>query len=123
REPGHARGEGGEIPAPECVNHPDPKGCNAAVDILTSDDNYVPSALWKRKDIHVESDEEMLSHGVPKAITLYKSKIIERLIAEQQALLTDDDLTEEMQSEIMARLNKYNKVKVQIAKKIQRLIL
>lgn len=123
REQWHALGEGVEIPSHYFVNHPDPEVCNAAVDLLTSDDNYVPSALWKRKDIHVESEEEMLSHGVPKAITLYKSKIIERLIAEQQALLTADDLSEEMQSEIMARLNKYNKVKVQIAKKIQRLIL
>lgn len=123
REQWHALGEGVEIPSHYFVNHPDPEVCNVAVDLLTSDDNYVPSALWKRKDIHVESEEEMLSHGVPKAITLYKSKIIERLIAEQQALLTADDLSEEMQSEIMARLNKYNKVKVQIAKKIQRLIL
>ncbi len=64
----------------------------------------------------------MLSHGVPKAIALYKSKIIERLIAEQ-ALLTDEELPEDNQSEIMARLNRYNKAKVQIAKKLQRLIL
>ncbi len=123
RERWRESGEGVEIPSHYFVNHPDPEVCNAAVDILTSDDNYVPSALWKRKDIHVESEAEMLSHGVPKAITLYKSKIIERLIAEQQALLTADDLSEDEQSEIMARLNKYNKVKVQIAKKIQRLIL
>ena len=27
------------------INHPDPAVCNAAVDILTSDDNYVPSEL------------------------------------------------------------------------------
>ena len=53
----------------------------------------------------------MLSHGVPKAIALYKSKIIERLIAEQQALLTDEELPEDKQSEIMARLNRYNKAK------------
>ncbi len=123
REQWRALGEGVEVPSQYFVNHPDPEVCNVAVDILTSDDNYVASALWKRKDIHVESEEEMLSHGVPKAITLYKSKIIERLIAEQQALLASDDLSEEAQTEIMARLNRYNKVKVQIAKKIQRLIL
>ena len=114
---------GVEVPSHRFVNHPDPEVCNAAVDILTADDNYVPSQLWKRKDIHVESEEEMLSHGVPKAIALYKSKIIERLIAEQQALLTDEELPEDKQSEIMARLNRYNKAKVQIAKKLQRLIL
>ncbi len=123
REQHEALGEGVEVPSHRFVNHPDPEVCNAAVDILTADDNYVPSQLWKRKDIHVESEEEMLSHGVPKAIALYKSKIIERLIAEQQALLTDEELPEDKQSEIMARLNRYNKAKVQIAKKLQRLIL
>ena len=123
REQHEALGEGVEVPSHRFVNHPDPEVCNAAVDILTADDNYVPSQLWKRKDIHVESEEEMLSHGVPKAISLYNSKIIERRIAEQQALLTDEELPEDKQSEIMARLNRYNKAKVQIAKKLQRLIL
>jgi DNA primase len=67
REQHEALGEGVEVPSHRFVNHPDPEVCNAAVDILTADDNYVPSQLWKRKDIHVESEEEMLSHGVPKA--------------------------------------------------------
>ena len=44
-------------------------------------------------------------------------------VMEQQALLTDEELPEDKQSEIMARLNRYNKAKVQIAKKLQRLIL
>ena len=59
REQHEALGEGVEVPSHRFVNHPDPEVCNAAVDILTADDNYVPSQLWKRKDIHVESEEEM----------------------------------------------------------------
>ena len=42
-------GEGVEVPAHLFINHPDPAVCNAAVDILTSDDNYVPSKLWEQK--------------------------------------------------------------------------
>ena len=93
-----------------------------SVDILTADDNYVPSELWRRKEIHLETDAEMLAVGVPKAVTLYKSKVVEALIKELQAKL-DDELPDDEMKEIMQRLTGYNKVKVTIANKIQRLIL
>jgi len=115
-------GTGVEVPAHCFLNHPDPEVCNASVDILTSDDNYVPSQLWRRKDIHVESEAEMLAVGVPKAVTLYKSKVIERLIKEQQARLAQE-LSEEEECEVMRRLTAYNRAKVAIANKLQRMIL
>lgn len=116
-------GEGAEIPAHYFINHEDPQVCNAAVDILTSDDNYVPSEIWRKKDVHVESDEEMLAVGVPKAITLYKSKIIERLIAEQKARLADPELDDSQLADITIYLSKLNNAKVKLSKKLQRLIL
>ncbi len=73
-------GVGVEVPAHLFTNHSDPEVCNVSVDLLFSDDNYVPSELWKRKDVHVESDAEMLAVGVPKAVALYKTKVIEGLI-------------------------------------------
>jgi len=116
-------GTGTEVPAHCFLNHIDPEVCNASVDILTSDDNYVASQLWRRKDIHVESDAEMLAVGVPKAVTLYKSKVIESYIKEWQAKLADESLTDEQVGEVIQRLAGFNKVKVTIAKKLQRLIL
>ena len=116
-------GEGAEIPAHYFINHEDPQVCNAAVDILTSGDNYVPSEIWRKKDVHVESDEEMLAVGVPKAITLYKSKIIERLIAEQKTKLADPELDDGQLADITIYLSKLNNAKVQLSKKLQRLIL
>ena len=116
-------GTGTEVPAHWFLNHPDPEVCNLAVDLLTSDDNYVPSVIWKRKDIHIETEAEMLAVGVPKAVTLYKSKVIERLIAEQQARLADATLSEEEQQRILRMLSKLNGMKVTISKKLQRLIL
>ena len=115
-------GEGVEVPAHLFINHPDPAVCNAAVDILTSDDNYVASQLWRRKDIHVESDAEMLAVGVPKAVTLYKSKVIESYIKEWQAKLADESLGRAGRRGDPAAAG-FNKVKVTIAKKLQRLIL
>ena len=115
-------GEGVEIAAHHFINHTDPDVCNASVDILTSDDNYVPSEIWRKKDRHIESEEEILAAGVPKAITLYKSKIVERLIAEQYALLADEP-SEERQSEIVQQIDRLNNIRTMLANKLQRLIL
>ena len=123
REKWRELGTGVEVPAQVFVNHPDPEVCNVSVDILTSDDNYVPSELWRRKEIHIDTDAEMLAVGVPKAVTLYKSKVIEGYIKEWQAKLADESLTEEQQNEVIQRLAGFNKVKVTIARKLQRLIL
>ena len=123
REQWEQLGTGVEVPAYVFLNHIDPEVCNRSVDILTSDDNYVASELWKRKEVHVESEAEMLAVGVPKAVTLYKSKVIESLIRELQERLAGEALSEEEESDIVQRLNNYNRVKVAIARKLQRLIL
>ena len=115
-------GTGTEVPAHCFLNHIDPEVCNMSVDILTADDNYVLSELWQRKEIHVDSDAEMLAVGVPKAVTLYKSKVIEALIKELQAKLADE-LSDDEQKDIMQRLAAYNQVKKTIANKIGRPIL
>ncbi|WP_296114887.1 DNA primase [uncultured Alistipes sp.] len=116
-------GPGVEVPVRLFLNHVDPEVCNAAVDLLTADDNYVASELWRRKEVHVESEAEMLAVGVPKAVTLYKSKVIDSLIKELNARLADDTLTDAEQEEVLRRLDGYNRVKVQIAHKLRRLIL
>ena len=116
-------GPGVEVPVRLFLNHVDPEVCNAAVDLLTADDNYVASELWRRKEVHIESEAEMLAVGVPKAVTLYKSKVIDSLIKELNARLADDTLTDAEQEEVLRRLDGYNRVKVQIAHKLRRLIL
>ena len=121
REQWEQLGTGVEVPVHLFINHVDPEVCNTAVDILTSDDNYVPSEIWKRKDIHVESDAEMLAVGVPKAVTLYKSKVIEGMIRDLQERLADEGLGEE--DTLLQRLAGLNRVKVSIARKLQRSIL
>ena len=111
------------MPAHFFLNHPDPEVCNVSVDILTSDDNYVPSELWRRKEIHIDTDAEMLAVGVPKAVTLYKSKVIERMSRELREKLQDENLTDDEMQDIMQRLSNLNRGKVSIARKLHRLIL
>ncbi|MDE5579107.1 MAG: DNA primase [Alistipes sp.] len=116
-------GVGTEVPAHVFLNHIDPEVCNRSVDLLFSDDNYVASELWKRKEVHVESAAELLATGVPKAVALYKTKVIERLLKECQAKLGEEGLTDEQEAEIMQRMAALNRAKVTMAKKLQRLIL
>ena len=116
-------GSGVKVPEQYFVNHVDPEVCNMAVDILTAEDNYVPSELWRQKDVHVESEVEILSIGVPKAIMLYRSKVVERMYAAIQARLSDSNLSEEEVQECVMQLTKLNHVKNAISRQSQRLIL
>ena len=114
---------GVEISVQHFINHINPDVCNKTVEILTSDDNYVASELWRKKDVHIESESEILSVGVPKAIMLYRSKVVERMIAAIHSRLGDDTLSDEQQGEMVMQLDRLNQVKLAIAKEIQRLIL
>lgn len=116
-------GSGVEIPTRHFVNHHNPEVCKVAVDVLSSDDNYVPSQIWTQKEIHVESEMEMLSAGVPRCMALYKSKVIERMVKELNEKLHDETLTEEQLTDILQRLSMLNSAKVQLAKKVDRLLL
>lgn len=104
------------------MTHPDPDVCKVSVDIFFSD-NYVISRLWVLKEVHIESNDEILAEGVPKAIALYKSKVIDSLIKEQQMRLEEESATEETMKDALQRLAMLNSARVAIAKKLKRLIL
>lgn len=116
-------GSGVEIPTRHFVNHLNPEVCKVAVDVLSSDDNYVASEIWRLKEIHVESDMELLAAGVPRCMALYKSKVIERLVKELNDQLHNEELTDEQTSEILQRLSLLNSARVQLARKVDRLLL
>ena len=116
-------GVGVEVPLQYFVNHPDPEVCNMSVDIMTSDDNYVPSEIWKQKDVHVESESEILATGVPKAIMIYRSKIVERMIDVQHERLRSGELSDEEESECVMLIARLNQVKNTLSKRSDRLIL
>ena len=116
-------GLGVEIPAHYFTNHADVEVCNLSIQLLTAEDQYVASELWRRKEVHVESESELLAVGVPKVMLLYKSKVIDRLIAVQQERLTSEDIDEEQESECLRMLAQLNQVKLKVAKASQRLIL
>lgn len=116
-------GEGVEVPTSALLEHDNAEVCNRTVDILTSDDNYIPSQIWSQRDIHVDSEEEILTAGVPKAIMLYKFKILERSINALHNQLQNSELSEDEQIAIIQKLSRLNQGKVLIANKLDRLIL
>ena len=105
------------------INHPDPEVCNAVVDLLTYDENYPVSKLWKRFDIVVESEQDRLPTALPRAVILYKSKVIDDIIAELRTRLNDPSLSEEEQIEITRQISILNQERNSISKKLERLIV
>ncbi|MCC8034463.1 MAG: DNA primase [Rikenellaceae bacterium] len=105
------------------INHPDPEVCNAAVDILTDNDNYVVSKLWQKYDIIVENESDKLAESVPRTVILYKSKAIERIIADLRGQLGREGLSDEELAEVTFRISTLNRERMAIAKKLSRLIL
>lgn len=117
------KGEGKEIDTLLFTQHANPNVCEKASDIIASDSNYVPSEIWRKKDVHIESDEELLAMGVHKAIMLYRSKIIDNLIAEQNALLANEELSEEEHNECIKEITKLNKIKNALSRKSNRVVI
>ena len=105
------------------INHPDPEVCNVVVDLLTYDENYPVSKLWKRFDIVVESEQDRLPTALPRAVILYKSKVIDNIIAELRLRLNDTSLSEEEQIEITQQISILNQERTSISKKLERLIV
>ncbi len=113
-------GEGVEVPMQKMTMHPDPQVCSTVIDLLTSDDNYVISKIWEQKDIHIESDAEQLADAVPKAMVLFKWRMLDMRIAELQAMLDSDTLDDENMQRVLSMYTKYQAARVKIATTLKR---
>ena len=114
---------GEEVALSLFINYPSSSVASMAVDLLTMDDNYVPSKLWSEHDIGISSEKDRLSEALPRAIMLYKSKVIERLSATFQAQLDDPNTGEDEALEIVGKLRALNNERNDISRKLKRLIL
>ncbi len=105
------------------INYPDPVVCDMVVGLLTSDDNYVASSMWKKHDIIVESEEQRLGVAIPRTIIIYKCKIIEGIIKQLTAKLCEEGLGEEDAMRVSQQISALNKERISISKKLSRLII
>ena len=67
--------------------------------------------------------EEILALGVPKAVILYKSNAIKKLIDEQMKRLASEELSDDDESAVMNLIATLNREMVSISHKVQRTIL
>lgn len=115
--------QGESIEINHFINFPDPEICNAVVDLLTYDDNYIASKLWKKHDIVVETEQERLPVAVPRAVILYKSKVIEQIIAKINLKLQDETISDDELVKLTHQISALNNERIAIAKRLSRLIL
>lgn len=111
-------GEGVEVSPHIFINHHSSIISKASIDLLTSDDSYVISKIWEQKEVHLTTDEEQLSEGVPKVVILFKWRTLDKHIVELQKRIGNEDDLEA----VMQMLSKYQAARVTIAKKMGRLI-
>lgn len=116
-------GSGVEVPQHYFVNHSDPAVCTAAVDLLTSEDNYVASRLWELHDVNVTSEQERLSVAVSRAIILYKAAAIKKIISDLMDELKREDLDEEAQAAILHNISLLNDERRIISDRLDRTVL
>lgn len=109
-------GEGCEVPTQDFFMHPNPDVSSMAVTLLTADDMYVISKIWEQKDVHVGTDEEQLSEGVPTTMILYKWRILDRRIDELMQRVDNEDA----ELETVSILADYQRARVEIAKLLNR---
>ena len=114
---------GEKVPEHHFIEMDNPEASSAAVDILTENDNYKQSRIWKDHDIYIESEEERLGRIIPKTILLYKSKYIEVMIEEKRRELAalDDESDEYM--EVLTQINNLLTVRTNMAEQTERNIL
>ncbi|MFI3305390.1 MAG: DNA primase [Rikenellaceae bacterium] len=122
REQWERLGVGVEVPASTFLQSDDKDLCNRAVEILSSDDNYVMSQIWTQRNLPTGSGTEVLAAGIAKSSMLYKSKSLDRMIREQHKLL--QSLTDETeQLAVVQEIMRLNAIKVTLAHQSKRMIL
>ena len=114
----------GRTPLPEeFTSHSDIAVCDAVTDLFFIDDQYAMSEIWTKKEVHTTTESEVLGNGVPKAMLLFKTKVVSARLNELQAALQREDISEEEELEIASQMVSLNRLKVILSKKTNRLTI
>jgi DNA primase len=92
-------------------------------DIIMQDEKLRPSKLWEEYDMPVCPDRLRLSDLIPRTINIYKSKIVEQMIAQIQSRLDSPELSEEEIVGLIDRIKLLNESRVYFCQKYTRIII
>ncbi len=116
--------EEGMVPeARNFLHHPDVKVSELAVNILSS--AYQPSKLWEKHSAHIETEEMILSKAVPKAVIVYKTKIIQTVMGKLLVQLGEHTKNGEIDgvNGILAQYTQLTTLKMKLSKELDRVVL
>lgn len=102
------------------VNSEDSEISSTVIDMLSKNEAYVASKLWAQIDESVIDVEYSLNVAVPKALALYKQKVIENMLTEvKKELATCSDVTQSL--EILKKIQTLESTRKLICQKFQRI--
>lgn len=113
--------DGGRLLEPRhYTEHEDQRVASFAAEVLMRVDVYSASKMWERYEIRVTTERERLAVAVPKAIVIYKTKVIGAEIACLQAQMGAD--LDGIDMEVVERIKALNGSKSVMNERYKRLI-
>lgn len=104
------------------INHTDPEISQIAVDLLS--EKYTLSRIWEKHKAEVTEGNDFLQNAIPKAILVYKSKVLKMAIKnlkDELSSLKSDQVKETNQ--ILKRLKELNEIMNRMSKDLDRVVL
>jgi len=115
--------DGRDIDYRTFTNHPDAEISQLAVNLLTT--QHKLSKIWSKHQAMPIEEEDALHESVPKAIMVYKSKVMQMVLGklhEELRSLNPKDQIEEV-NQLLFRLRTINELKNHISKELDRIVL
>lgn len=91
-----------------------------AADVIMRDEIYTASTMWQRYEIKVTTERERLSQAVPKAIVIYKTKVIGAQIAALKSRMSVD--LESIDPDLVDQIKAFNQSKAAMNDRYKRLL-
>ncbi|MFI3315242.1 MAG: DNA primase [Rikenellaceae bacterium] len=101
------------------INHSSPAVSSLIADIIFKKDFYVPSKIWSKLDSVIIDVEHSLDRAIPKAIAIYKQKVVDKMIDEMKKSISAASSNEES-LEILKNIHSLEQAKKVICEKYQR---
>ncbi|MDR1226675.1 MAG: DNA primase [Prevotellaceae bacterium] len=114
----HMSEEMGTVETKHFINHQNQKISELTIDLLSP--KYTPSRIWEKRGTLHEGEEARLHVDVPKAINVYKSKIVTRAITDLMAQIQRSS-NEEL-DQMMYRFRELSKFRTEFAKLLDRAV-
>lgn len=105
------------------INHFDSEISQLAVNLLTT--QHKLSKIWKKHHAAPVDETELIQTAVPKAILVYKSKVMQMVVRKlhDDMKKLDASANSEEVNELLMRIKTINDVKIQISKELERIVL